>query len=130
MNESRGHPLFISDLCRGSGVSERTLRNIFWEHFGVGPIRLLKLRQLHEIRAALFAADPTRHTVKSVASRIGVWDLTLFTRSYHALYAELPSETLRTMSDSTESCARPGITWSDYASRRFTSIREDCLKVE
>jgi AraC-like DNA-binding protein len=58
ISESRGVPLFVNDVCRAAGVSERTLRNVFHEYVGVGPMRLLKVRQLHETRSALLAADP------------------------------------------------------------------------
>ena len=88
--------MFIQDLCRAADVSERTLRNIFQEYFGVGPMRLLKMRQLHEIRAALLTADPVHDTVASIAGRFGVWDFSLFARNYKALFGESPSETLRT----------------------------------
>lgn len=33
----QGQPLSIEDLCLATGVSERSLRNIFHEYFGVGP---------------------------------------------------------------------------------------------
>ncbi|HEY5808448.1 MAG TPA: hypothetical protein VIT67_10795, partial [Povalibacter sp.] len=44
--EAMGKPMLVSDLCRAVNVSERTLRNIFYEYFGVGPVRFLKARQL------------------------------------------------------------------------------------
>jgi AraC family ethanolamine operon transcriptional activator len=91
-----GQPIFTSDLCRAASVSERTLRRTFNEYFGVGPIRLLKLRQLREIRAALLAADPKFETVARLAGRFGVWDFSLFARNYRRLFGESPSQTLRT----------------------------------
>ena len=47
LDAHEGHPIFIDDLCRATQVSERALRNIFHEFFGVGPMKLLKARQLH-----------------------------------------------------------------------------------
>ena len=70
------------DLCRATGVAERTLRNIFHEYFGVGPIRFLKVRQLQDIRQALLAADSTHETVTRIAARFGIWDFSLFARNY------------------------------------------------
>lgn len=113
-----GQPLFTSDLCRAAGVSERTLRNAFNEYFGVGPIRLLKMRQLREIRAALLVADPAQETVANIASRFGVWDFSLFARNYKRLFGESPSHTLRTPPGSMEHGADSS--WLRYAERKFS----------
>jgi AraC family ethanolamine operon transcriptional activator len=114
---NEGQPLFVDDLCRATQVSERTLRNIFHEFFGVGPMRLLKVRQLREIRAALLRADPQRDTVTRIAARFGIWDFSLFARNYKALFGESPSRTLRTPSN--EGKARSSLSWLHYASRIF-----------
>lgn len=114
---NEGQPLFVDDLCRATQVSERTLRNIFHEFFGVGPMRLLKVRQLREIRAALLRADPQRDTVTRIAARYGIWDFSLFARNYKALFGESPSRTLRTPPN--ESKARSPLSWLHYASRIF-----------
>lgn len=114
---NEGQPLFVDDLCRATQVSERTLRNIFHEFFGVGPMRLLKVRQLREIRAALLRADPQRDTVTRIAARYGIWDFSLFARNYKALFGESPSKTLRTPPN--ELRARSSLSWLHFASRIF-----------
>lgn len=114
---NEGQPLFVEDLCRAAQVSERTLRNIFQEYFGVGPMRLLKVRQLREIRAALLIAHPRHDTVTQVAARFGIWDFSLFARNYKALFGESPSATLRTAHGSAD--ARNGLSWLRYAARIF-----------
>jgi AraC family ethanolamine operon transcriptional activator len=114
---NEGQPLFIDDLCRATQVSERTLRNIFHEFFGVGPMRLLKVRQLREIRAALLRADPQRDTVTRIAARFGIWDFSLFARNYKSLFGESPSRTLRT--PPTEVKVRSSLSWLHYASKIF-----------
>ncbi|HKE92964.1 MAG TPA: helix-turn-helix domain-containing protein [Povalibacter sp.] len=123
IDASDGQPLFIDDLCTATQVSERTLRNIFQEFFGVGPMRLLKVRQLREIRSALLRADPFTDTVTKIAARFGVWDFSLFARNYRALYAEAPSETLRRPRERHSSYRSDdeGLapTWIGYAARRF-----------
>jgi AraC family ethanolamine operon transcriptional activator len=116
MESKKGKPLFIDELCRATDVSERTLRNVFQEYFGVGPIRMLKVRQLLEIRVALLEADPGHDTVARTAARFGVWDFSLFARNYKALYGESPSETLRKPS---RKSADAGPRWISYASRIF-----------
>lgn len=123
IDASEGQPLFIDDLCNATQVSERTLRNIFQEFFGVGPMRLLKVRQLREIRSALLRANPQTDTVTKIAARFGVWDFSLFARNYRALYAEAPSETLRRLRERPLPQHRddegPPSTWIAYAARRF-----------
>jgi AraC family ethanolamine operon transcriptional activator len=114
---NEGQPLFVDDLCRATQVSERTLRNIFHEFFGVGPMRLLKVRQLREIRAALLRADPQRDTVTRIAARFGIWDFSLFARNYKALFGESPSRTLRTPPQEVK--VRSSLSWLHYASRIF-----------
>ncbi|MDY6946449.1 MAG: helix-turn-helix domain-containing protein [Pseudomonadota bacterium] len=114
---NEGQPLFVDDLCRATQVSERTLRNIFHEFFGVGPMRLLKVRQLREIRSALLRADPARDTVTRIAARFGIWDFSLFARNYKALFGESPSRTLR--SPPTDVKVRSSLSWLHYASKIF-----------
>lgn len=130
---NEGQPLFVDDLCRATQVSERSLRNAFHEFFGVGPMRLFKLRQLREIRAALFRADPQRDTVTRIAARFGIWDFSLFARNYKALFGESPSRTLRTL----PSCekTRSPLSWLHYASKIFiddtrtvTSVDDEYMK--
>lgn len=117
IHASGGQPLHIADLCAATEVSERTLRNIFNEYFGVGPIRLLKMRQLREIRAALEIADPKRDTVANIAERFGVWDFSLFARNYKRLFGESPSQTLRTAPG--KSKVKDNLSWLDCALRIF-----------
>lgn len=113
-----GQPLFIEDICSATQVSERSLRNIFYEFFGVGPMRLLKVRQLYEIRAALLRAHPQRDTVARVAARFGIWDFSLFARNYKAMFGESPSRTLRTPPSDARANGS-SLSWLHYASRIF-----------
>jgi AraC family transcriptional regulator, ethanolamine operon transcriptional activator len=121
IEENEGRPLFMSDLCGATGVSERTLRNIFIDYFGVGPMRLLKVRQLREIRAALIAAELSEQRVASVAAHFGVWDLSAFARNYKALYGETPSTTLRARPGTRRHDSTLSTTWLRYASRTFSA---------
>jgi methylphosphotriester-DNA--protein-cysteine methyltransferase len=114
----RDQPLLLSELCSELAVSERTLRNVFHEYFGVGPIRFLKLRQLREINAALSQADPARETVTHLAGRFGVWDFSLFSRNYKRLYGESPSATLR---KPPVPAAHEASSWLSYAARVFSN---------
>lgn len=116
---SADQPLLLQDLCRATAVSERTLRNVFHEYFNVGPMRLLKVRQLHEIRAALLSAEYGEQTVADIAARFGVWDFSSFARNYRALYDEAPSRTLRSKSKGKNRTAILNKTWIRYATEKF-----------
>ena len=89
------HPLRIADLAFAAGVSERTLRDVFVEYFGMGPLTYIRTWQLHRIRAALLQAEPGQATVTGVAMRLGVWDLDTMAGRYRRLFGERPGVTLR-----------------------------------
>jgi AraC family transcriptional regulator, ethanolamine operon transcriptional activator len=126
IEERRGEPLLIQDLCGATQVSERTLRTIFQEHFGVGPMRLLKVRELREIRCALLSSDASDHTVTKIAARFGVWDFSLFARNYKALFGETPLQTLRS-GVAARACANAmNDTWR-YAAAEFSAADRDAL---
>jgi methylphosphotriester-DNA--protein-cysteine methyltransferase len=84
----------IADLCKASGVKERTLRAIFIEAFGMSPKRYLRARKLQAIRAQLSAAKPGVETVTSVARRLGVKDTGRMARDYYVCFGEYPRTTL------------------------------------
>ena len=89
------HPLRIADLSSAAGVSERTVRDVFVDYFGMGPLTYIRTWQLHRIRAALLEAEPGQATVTSVAMRLGVWDLDTMAGRYRLLFGERPGVTLR-----------------------------------
>jgi AraC family ethanolamine operon transcriptional activator len=90
-----GEPVRIGELAAAADVSERTLRTAFQEYFGVGPVRYLQFRQLHQVHRALRAADPKEATVSKVLIEHGEWAFSRFASRYRQLFGELPSETLR-----------------------------------
>jgi AraC family ethanolamine operon transcriptional activator len=101
----------IRDLCVQTGVSERTLRNVFLEQFGVGPIRLLQARRMCAVRAELLQASPGGVRISEVARRYGVWDLSTFGQHYKQLFGELPSQTLRRVSTAPNMPLERTATW-------------------
>ncbi|VVN33143.1 HTH-type transcriptional activator RhaR [Pseudomonas fluorescens] len=87
-------PIRLSELCRHAKISERTLRSIFKELFGVGPNRYLHIRRLHLVRAALSIANPNTESVSQIALRFGFSDSGRMAADYHRLFGEYPSTTL------------------------------------
>jgi len=88
-------PVYVLDLCAATGVSERTLRDAFLEQCGMGPMRYLKLRRLHQARRELHAAASAATSVKAVALTNGFWELGRFAVEYRQSFGESPSQTLQ-----------------------------------
>jgi AraC-like DNA-binding protein len=88
-------PLYLTEICAGIGVAERTLRGACEEHLGMGPIRYLTLRRMHLVRRALQRTDSSKSTVTRVVTDHGFWELGRFSVAYRALFGEPPSDTLR-----------------------------------
>jgi AraC family ethanolamine operon transcriptional activator len=93
-------PIRVGELSSATGVCERTLRTAFKDYYGIGPVRYLQARQLHQVHSALRAADADTATVADVLFQRGVWELGRFARRYREAFGELPSQTLRTTSRS------------------------------
>ena len=72
--------LYLTEICAGIGVAERTLRGACEEHLGIGPIRYLTLRRMHLTRRALLHTDPSESTVTRIATDHGFWELGRFSR--------------------------------------------------
>ncbi|AWM92527.1 hypothetical protein DJ564_17745 [Pseudomonas sp. 31-12] len=88
------HAISLSDLRRCAGISERTLRSIFKEVFGVGPNRYLHIRRLHLVRVALSIANPNTGSVSQIACRFGFSDAGRMDSDYHRIFGEYPRQTL------------------------------------
>jgi AraC family ethanolamine operon transcriptional activator len=97
VDQHEGEFLSVEQLATAASVSERTLRDAFQNYFGMGPVRYLNRRTLHQVRQALKTADPSVATVTGITTQFGVWQLGRFARDYRFLFGELPSETLRPM---------------------------------
>ncbi len=92
--ESRGEDAVrTGDLCAATGVSERTLRNLFHEYLGMSPHRYLMMRRLHSIQSGISRAVPG-DTITKICAQHGVWDFGRFSRQYLKQFGELPSRSL------------------------------------
>jgi AraC family ethanolamine operon transcriptional activator len=90
-----GEPLYILQICKAIGVSERALRMCCQEYLGTSPKRYLLLRRMHQARRALREAASDTTTVATIATQFGFWHLGRFAINYQALFGESPSGTLR-----------------------------------
>jgi AraC-like DNA-binding protein len=87
-------PLYLPELCREIGASERTLRECCQEHLGVGPKHYLLLRRMHLVRRALRESSATSTTVTEIATRYGFWQFGRLAVEYRTVFGETPSATL------------------------------------
>ena len=94
IEQHEGESLSMDDLTRAADVSERSLRDIFLESYGLTPRRFLTVRRLHQVRATLREQDEECTTVTAVAAQFGFWHFGRFANQYQRLFGELPSHTL------------------------------------
>jgi AraC family transcriptional regulator, ethanolamine operon transcriptional activator len=90
-----GDRVYVGDLCRATGVSERALEYAFRDVMGMTPVAHLARIRLHRVRKALLAAAPGSTTVTAAALDWGFWRFGEFARAYKDCFGELPSATLR-----------------------------------
>jgi AraC-like DNA-binding protein len=91
----REQPVYLIDICKAVGVSERTLRAACQEQFGLSPTRYLWLRRMYLARRRLAATQARPASVTEVAMANGFWELGRFATEYRSLFGETPSMTLR-----------------------------------
>ncbi len=93
IEEFNNKPLKVIDLCKATGVSVRTLRYAFVEHFGISPKAYLLRHRLNKIRNVLRSANPSSTKISDIASEWGFWHMGQFAADYRNLFGELPSTT-------------------------------------
>lgn len=84
----------IPELSRVANVDERTLRNMFYEHFSLSPQKFFKSYRLNKIRSTLLESDHQKTKVADIANQHGFWHMGQFAADYRMLFGELPSKTL------------------------------------
>lgn len=89
-----GEPIAIAQLCRVTGVSERTLRSAFNDVRGKSPKRFVIDARLDRVHDAL-SRRGTQASVTSVATDYGFYELGRFAGKYKAMFGERPSDTMR-----------------------------------
>jgi AraC family ethanolamine operon transcriptional activator len=94
LEERNPSRICVNDLAESADVSERSLRNVFLEQFGVTPNRYLQLRRLHVVHRALREADFEETSVTDLLIEYDEWQFGRFAAEYRQLFGEYPSETL------------------------------------
>ena len=92
--EHLGEHVSISQLSTVVGVSERSLRNAFYQVCTTSPKKYLRLCQLHQVRRTLRTAPSDHAAVTTAATRHGFYELGRFAVQYRTVFGEPPSATL------------------------------------
>jgi transcriptional regulator GlxA family with amidase domain len=100
LRDNIGEPVTVAELSRVSGVSERTLRAAFHDVLGLSPKQFAITQRLTAAREALCAAEPGTTTVTDVAMAFGFFELGRFAGRYRRTFGEVPSRTLRQVTES------------------------------
>jgi len=93
----RAHPAEVlapAHLCHALGISDRAVRRLFMEHFGMSVGRYLRIRRLNNVHRELRDRTRPAENVTRVAMKHGFFDLGRFAAQYHRVFGELPSRTL------------------------------------
>lgn len=88
-------PLSILDLCGALRVSRRSLQASFQRETGMSPLEYLRNLRLNAVRRRLITTSAAEVQIGDVASEMGFFHLSHFSRHYKELFGELPSETRR-----------------------------------
>jgi AraC family ethanolamine operon transcriptional activator len=87
-------PLTAMELCTELESSDRSLRRLFREAFGMGPLAYFRVIRLHAVRDALMRGSETNASVAQIAHQWGFHRLGAFANEYRRQFGELPSHTL------------------------------------
>lgn len=95
LHENGIRPVHVSEICEQFRVSRRSLHRAFDEVLGMGPVTFLRHKRLCTIHSILRDSVPSSTTVGRVALQHGILELGRFSRYYHSMFGEYPSDTLR-----------------------------------
>ena len=94
MNDHLREDVYMAELSRVSGLSERSLRQVFRDYTTVPPMVFLNRLRYQRAQRNLLWGDCDSTSVKFAALDSGFTDLGRFSVNYRKLFGEKPSETL------------------------------------
>lgn len=95
MRAHAGRRVPLAQLSRQLGLSERGLRNAFYDVRGLSPRRAMLAERLEGVRRMLSRPGVGPTTVTDAATDFGFYELGRFAAAYRRAYGEAPSDTLR-----------------------------------
>ena len=85
----------VEEIANRLGTSTRSLQLAFKKYAQTTPYQFLRNRKLHKARAILLSNNNPLCTVKEVAFKVGIFDLSRFSKTYADMFGELPHVTLK-----------------------------------
>lgn len=82
----------ITDVCRASATTSRTLERVFREELGVTPKKYMKLVKLMGVRRDI-SQHNQEENIRDIALSWGFWHMSQFAQDYKIHFGELPSQT-------------------------------------
>ena len=82
----------VTDVCRASATTSRTLERVFREELAVTPKQYMKLVKLTGIRQDLIKFSQEEN-IKDIALSWGFWHMSKFAQDYKNHFGKLPSQT-------------------------------------
>ena len=95
--ESGSEQITIAELCSVANVSERTLEYAFREQYNLTPKSYTLIHRMNNVRKQLRKSNPGKDTISEIARLHGFWHMGQFSADYKKIFAELPSETFKTL---------------------------------
>jgi AraC-like DNA-binding protein len=85
----------ISDIADQIDISERHMRRLFKEAFGISPKNYLQNLRLNAVKKELITQDKKYTKVTSIAYKYNFFNMGYFSQEYKKFFGELPSHTLQ-----------------------------------
>lgn len=82
----------VTDVCRASATTSRTLERVFREELAVTPKQYMKLVKLTGVRQDLTKLSQ-EESIKDIALSWGFWHMSQFAQDYKNHFGKLPSQT-------------------------------------
>ncbi len=82
----------VTDVCRASATTSRTLERVFREELAVTPKQYMKLVKLTGVRQDLIKLSQ-EESIKDIALSWGFWHMSQFAQDYKNQFGKLPSQT-------------------------------------
>src|SRR6185295_1313493 len=121
-----GERVSMAQLSSNAMVSERSLREAFYDMYAISPKRYFRLWQLHQVRRALRSLDRRDATVTDLATLHGFYELGRFAGEYKAFFGEAPSQTLHRARQSVDSERRKPVHTTRGGRTRSAALSDPC----
>lgn len=94
INIRKNDNLSIQELCKLTGVSERTLEYAFKEKYGITPGQYIKANRLHRVKTELILSRGYDIKIATLAGKYGFWHMGQFAADFKNQFGILPSDLL------------------------------------